>query len=128
MVFRLDAAGKGELWRDVEALACMMPEDRNAGVRSPGALAAAPFIPKTTYRRIKRCFSFRKGRSVLSLCSALLVKPWLLRSLRGLCVQGQMRAPKQKASNNADANIPRMIYLLLCSFVCSWLADTVSST
>ncbi|XP_008500013.2 rho GTPase-activating protein 24 isoform X2 [Calypte anna] len=39
----------------------MMPEDRNAGVRSPGALAAAPFIPKTTYRRIKRCFSFRKG-------------------------------------------------------------------
>ncbi|XP_064005663.1 rho GTPase-activating protein 24 isoform X3 [Pogoniulus pusillus] len=39
----------------------MMPEDRNAGVRSPGALAAAPFLPKTTYRRIKRCFSFRKG-------------------------------------------------------------------
>ncbi|KAM9378315.1 rho GTPase-activating protein 24 isoform 2-T2 [Phaethornis superciliosus] len=38
-----------------------MPEDRNAGVCSPGALAAAPFIPKTTYRKIKRCFSFRKG-------------------------------------------------------------------
>ncbi|XP_074849778.1 rho GTPase-activating protein 24 isoform X3 [Carettochelys insculpta] len=39
----------------------MMPEDRNAGVRTSGALASAPFIPKTTYRRIKRCFSFRKG-------------------------------------------------------------------
>lgn len=89
MVFHLDAAGKGELWRDVEALACMMPEDRNAGVRSPGALAAAPFIPKTTYRRIKRCFSFRKGRSVLSLCSALLVKPWLLRSQGGSVCRGR---------------------------------------
>ncbi|XP_037752730.1 rho GTPase-activating protein 24 isoform X7 [Chelonia mydas] len=39
----------------------MMPEDRNDGVRTSGALASAPFIPKTTYRRIKRCFSFRKG-------------------------------------------------------------------
>ncbi|XP_061848521.1 rho GTPase-activating protein 24 isoform X3 [Colius striatus] len=38
-----------------------MPEDRNTGVCSPGALAATPFIPRTTYRRIKRCFSFRKG-------------------------------------------------------------------
>lgn len=28
-----------------------------------------PFLPKTTYRKIKRCFSFRKGRSSLSLCS-----------------------------------------------------------
>nr|XP_036877059.1 rho GTPase-activating protein 24 isoform X3 [Manis javanica] len=39
----------------------MMPEDRHAGGRPSGALAATPFIPKTTYRRIKRCFSFRKG-------------------------------------------------------------------
>ncbi|KAM9678218.1 rho GTPase-activating protein 24 isoform 6-T8 [Trichechus inunguis] len=39
----------------------MMPEDRNTGGRPPGALASSPFIPKTTYRRIKRCFSFRKG-------------------------------------------------------------------
>lgn len=78
-----------ELWRDVGALACMMPEDRNAGVRSPGALAAAPFIPKTTYRRIKRCFSFRKGRSALSLCSAVLLKPWLLRSQGGSVCRGR---------------------------------------
>lgn len=62
-----------------------MPEDRNAGVRSPGALAAPPFIPKTTYRRIKRCFSFRKGRSVLSLCSALLVKPGLGEVMGAAC-------------------------------------------
>lgn len=87
-MFCLDAAGR-ELWKDVGALACMMPEDRNAGVRSPGALAAAPFIPKTTYRRIKRCFSFRKGRSVLSLCSAVLVKPWLLRSPGGSVCRGR---------------------------------------
>ncbi|XP_023409051.1 rho GTPase-activating protein 24 isoform X5 [Loxodonta africana] len=39
----------------------MMPEDRNTGGRPSGALASSPFIPKTTYRRIKRCFSFRKG-------------------------------------------------------------------
>ncbi|XP_066089934.1 rho GTPase-activating protein 24 isoform X2 [Saccopteryx bilineata] len=39
----------------------MMPEDRHAGGRPSGALASAPFIPRTTYRRIKRCFSFRKG-------------------------------------------------------------------
>ncbi|KAM8800931.1 rho GTPase-activating protein 24 isoform 2-T2 [Rhynchonycteris naso] len=39
----------------------MMPEDRNTGGRPSGALASTPFIPKTTYRRIKRCFSFRKG-------------------------------------------------------------------
>ncbi|XP_025022720.1 rho GTPase-activating protein 24 isoform X1 [Python bivittatus] len=39
----------------------MMPEDRNTGVRASGALASSPFVPKTTYRRIKRCFSFRKG-------------------------------------------------------------------
>ncbi|KAF6128821.1 Rho GTPase activating protein 24 [Phyllostomus discolor] len=39
----------------------MMPEDRNMGGRPSGALASTPFIPKTTYRRIKRCFSFRKG-------------------------------------------------------------------
>ncbi|XP_059778674.1 rho GTPase-activating protein 24 isoform X2 [Balaenoptera ricei] len=39
----------------------MMPEDRSAGGRPSGALASTPFIPKTTYRRIKRCFSFRKG-------------------------------------------------------------------
>nr|XP_021515447.1 rho GTPase-activating protein 24 [Meriones unguiculatus] len=39
----------------------MMPEDRNSGGRPSGALASTPFIPKTTYRRIKRCFSFRKG-------------------------------------------------------------------
>ncbi|XP_055450573.1 rho GTPase-activating protein 24 isoform X2 [Psammomys obesus] len=39
----------------------MMPEDRNSGGRPSGALPSAPFIPKTTYRRIKRCFSFRKG-------------------------------------------------------------------
>uniref|UniRef100_A0A8D1JZI3 Rho-GAP domain-containing protein n=1 Tax=Sus scrofa TaxID=9823 RepID=A0A8D1JZI3_PIG len=39
----------------------MMPEDRNPGGRPSGALAASPFIAKTTYRRIKRCFSFRKG-------------------------------------------------------------------
>lgn len=84
-MFCLDAAGKEKLWRDVGDLACMMPEDRNAGVRSPGALAAAPFIPKTTYRRIKRCFSFRKGRSILSLCSALLMKPWFLRSQGAVC-------------------------------------------
>lgn len=66
-----------------------MPEDRNAGVRSPGALAAAPFIPKTTYRRIKRCFSFRKGRSALSLCSAVLVKPRLLRRQGGSVCRGR---------------------------------------
>lgn len=84
-MFCLDAAAKGKLWRDVGSLACMMPEDRNAGVRSPGALAAPPFIPKTTYRRIKRCFSFRKGRSVLSLCSALLVKPGLGEVMGAAC-------------------------------------------
>ncbi|XP_066892092.1 rho GTPase-activating protein 24 isoform X3 [Kogia breviceps] len=39
----------------------MMPEDRSTGGRPSGALASTPFIPKTTYRRIKRCFSFRKG-------------------------------------------------------------------
>ncbi|XP_039701729.1 rho GTPase-activating protein 24 isoform X2 [Pteropus medius] len=39
----------------------MMPEDRNTGGRPSGALASTSFIPKTTYRRIKRCFSFRKG-------------------------------------------------------------------
>ncbi|XP_044080543.1 rho GTPase-activating protein 24 isoform X2 [Mustela nigripes] len=39
----------------------MMPEDRTIGGRPSGALASTPFIPKTTYRRIKRCFSFRKG-------------------------------------------------------------------
>uniref|UniRef100_A0A2K5DAI4 Rho GTPase activating protein 24 n=1 Tax=Aotus nancymaae TaxID=37293 RepID=A0A2K5DAI4_AOTNA len=38
-----------------------MPEDRNSGGCPAGALASTPFIPKTTYRRIKRCFSFRKG-------------------------------------------------------------------
>uniref|UniRef100_A0A8D0CAV3 Rho GTPase activating protein 24 n=1 Tax=Salvator merianae TaxID=96440 RepID=A0A8D0CAV3_SALMN len=38
-----------------------MPEDRNTGVRASGSLASSPFVPKTTYRRIKRCFSFRKG-------------------------------------------------------------------
>lgn len=86
---RLDAAGKGKLWRDAGALACMMPEDRNVGVRSPGALAAAPFIPKTTYRRIKRCFSFRKGRSILLLCSALLGKLWLQRSPGGCVCRGR---------------------------------------
>uniref|UniRef100_A0A2K6KAK8 Rho GTPase activating protein 24 n=1 Tax=Rhinopithecus bieti TaxID=61621 RepID=A0A2K6KAK8_RHIBE len=39
----------------------MTPEDWNSGGRPAGALASTPFIPKTTYRRIKRCFSFRKG-------------------------------------------------------------------
>ncbi|XP_003469447.2 rho GTPase-activating protein 24 isoform X2 [Cavia porcellus] len=39
----------------------MMPEDRNSGGRPSGTLAPTTFIPKTTYRRIKRCFSFRKG-------------------------------------------------------------------
>ncbi|XP_054995817.1 rho GTPase-activating protein 24 isoform X2 [Sorex araneus] len=39
----------------------MMPEDRSHGGRPAGAPASTPFLPKTTYRRIKRCFSFRKG-------------------------------------------------------------------
>lgn len=39
----------------------MMPEDRSPGGRASGALASSPFVPKTTYRKIKRCFSFRKG-------------------------------------------------------------------
>ncbi|XP_030046462.1 rho GTPase-activating protein 24 isoform X3 [Microcaecilia unicolor] len=38
-----------------------MPEDRHAVVRSTSALASAPLTPKVAYRRIKRCFSFRKG-------------------------------------------------------------------
>ncbi|XP_055967368.1 rho GTPase-activating protein 24 isoform X2 [Sorex fumeus] len=39
----------------------MMPEDRSHGGRPSGTPASTPFLPKTTYRRIKRCFSFRKG-------------------------------------------------------------------
>lgn len=73
----------------------MMPEDKNAGVRTSGALASALFIPKTTYRRIKRCFSFRKGRYNLSLCSALLLKPVILHC-EGGCVLGTNETSKTK--------------------------------
>ncbi|XP_029455139.1 rho GTPase-activating protein 24 isoform X2 [Rhinatrema bivittatum] len=38
-----------------------MLEDRHAVVRSTSALASAPLIRRVAYRRIKRCFSFRKG-------------------------------------------------------------------
>lgn len=114
-MFHLDAAGKGELWRDVGALACMMPEDRNAGVRSPGALAAAPFIPKTTYRRIKRCFSFRKGRSVLLLCSALLVKPWFLRSPGGCVCRSRGEYKKKRHETMQMLTFHKLfIYLFVC--------------
>ncbi|KAM3938442.1 rho GTPase-activating protein 24 isoform 5-T5 [Leptodactylus fuscus] len=39
----------------------MMLEDRNAATSSSASLSTSSFIPKTTYRKIKRCFSFRRG-------------------------------------------------------------------
>ncbi|XP_056424733.1 rho GTPase-activating protein 24 isoform X4 [Hyla sarda] len=40
---------------------CMMLEDRNAATSSSASLSTNSFITKTTYRKIKRCFSFRRG-------------------------------------------------------------------
>ncbi|XP_075461880.1 rho GTPase-activating protein 24 isoform X4 [Ascaphus truei] len=45
----------------VQAGTCMMLEDRNGGVCTSSPLSTTPFITKTTYRKIKRCFSFRRG-------------------------------------------------------------------
>ncbi|XP_069834316.1 rho GTPase-activating protein 24 isoform X2 [Dendropsophus ebraccatus] len=39
----------------------MMLEERNAAASSLASLSTNSFIPKTTYRKIKRCFSFRRG-------------------------------------------------------------------
>lgn len=38
-----------------------MPENKNIIFCSTSALTYPTFLPKTTYRKIKRCFSFRKG-------------------------------------------------------------------
>ncbi|KAM5194438.1 rho GTPase-activating protein 24 isoform 1-T1 [Mantella aurantiaca] len=39
----------------------MMLEDRIAATSSSASFPSSPFIPKATYRKIKRCFSFRRG-------------------------------------------------------------------
>ncbi|XP_063775958.1 rho GTPase-activating protein 24 isoform X5 [Pseudophryne corroboree] len=39
----------------------MMLEDRNAADSPSASLSSNTFIPKATYRKIKRCFSFRRG-------------------------------------------------------------------
>ncbi|XP_072261552.1 rho GTPase-activating protein 24 isoform X4 [Pyxicephalus adspersus] len=39
----------------------MMLEERNATASSSASIHTSPFIPKATYRKIKRCFSFRRG-------------------------------------------------------------------
>ncbi|XP_006000400.1 rho GTPase-activating protein 24 isoform X2 [Latimeria chalumnae] len=38
-----------------------MPESGNITSRTSGALTYPVFIPRTTYRKIKKCFSFKKG-------------------------------------------------------------------
>ncbi|XP_069782159.1 rho GTPase-activating protein 24 isoform X4 [Narcine bancroftii] len=43
------------------AIHLAMPENKNIIFCTTSALSYPTFLPKTTYRKIKRCFSFRKG-------------------------------------------------------------------